>query len=66
LEHGVYIDLSKHAPLHRDLAKTQKKKDAEVVKLALKWFEENKPFKNNRDKKLLVTFSTGFTSTGED
>ena len=40
------------------------KRDAGAV--ALKWFEENMPFDNNRDKELLVSFSTGFTSTGDD
>ena len=42
------------------------KRDAEAVELVLKWFEENKPFDNDRDKELLVSFSTGFTSTGND
>ena len=41
-------------------------RDAEAVELALKWFKENMPFNNNRDKELLVFFSTGFTSTGGD
>ena len=58
-------NISKHAPLHRDLVKTQMKQDAEAVELALKWFEENKPFDNSRDKELLVSFSTGFTSTDD-
>ena len=59
-------DIGKYAPHHRDLAKTQMKRDAEAVELALKWFEENKPFENDRENKLLVFFSTGFTSTGDD
>lgn len=59
-------DVSKHAPVHRDLSKTQIKQDAEAIELVLKWFEENKPFDNDRDKDLLVSFSTGFTSTGND
>ena len=59
-------DVSKYAPLHRDLLKTQMKRDAEAVELALKWFEENMPFDNNRDKELLVSFSNGFTSTEGD
>ena len=42
------------------------KRDAEAVELALKWFEENMPFDSNRDKELLVSFSTGFTSTEGD
>ena len=54
----------KHGPLHKDLAKTRMKRDAEAIGLALKWFEENNPF--DRDKKLLVSFSTGFTSTAND
>ena len=40
------------------------KRDAKAIGLALKWFEENNPF--DRDKKLLVSFSTGFTSTAND
>ena len=52
-------DVRKHAPLHRDLAKTHMKRDAEAVELAGKWFEENKPFDNARDKELLISFSTG-------
>ena len=59
-------DVSKYAPFHRDLLKTQIKWDAEAVELALKWFEENMPFDNNRDKELLVSFSTGFESTEGD
>ena len=31
-----------------------------------KRIEENMPFDNNRDKELLMSFSTGFTSTGGD
>ena len=42
------------------------KRDAEAVKLALQWFEEHNPFDGDRDKKVLVSFSTGFTSTGND
>ena len=59
-------DIRNQAPPHRDLTKTQMIRDAEAVELALKWFEENKPFDNDRDKELLVSFSTGFKSTGED
>ncbi len=53
-------------PLHKDLAKTRMKRDAEAIGLAFKWFEENNPFDQDRDKKLLVSFSTGFTSTAND
>ena len=53
-------------PLHIDLAKTRMKRDAEAIVLVLKWFEENNPFDKVRDKKLLVSFSTGFTSTAND
>jgi len=63
---GMEENVMKNAPLHRDLAKTQMKRDAEAVEVAVKWFEENKPFDMDRNKKLLVSFSTGFTSTGDD
>ncbi|KAF3851192.1 hypothetical protein F7725_012964 [Dissostichus mawsoni] len=58
--------VKKHAPLHRDLGKTQMKRDAEAIDLAIQWFEENNPFDPDRDKELLLSFSTGFRSTGDD
>ena len=33
---------------------------------ALTWLEENNPFNHDRDNQLLVSFSTGFTSTAND
>ena len=60
MEDGV----KKHAPLHKDLGKTQMKRDAEAIGLSIKWFEE--AFDQARDKQLLVSFSTGFTSTADD
>jgi len=62
MEEGV----NKHCPLHKDLAKTQMKRDADAVALALTWLEENNPFDHDRDKQLLVSFSTGFTSIAND
>ena len=59
-------DVSKHFQVYRQLAKTQMKRDAEAVELVLKWFEKIKPFDNDRDNELLVSFSTGFTSTADD
>lgn len=56
----------KSGPLHKDLAKTRMTRDAEAVELAFKWFEENNPFDCDRDKQLIVSFSTGFTSTVDD
>ena len=58
-------DIRKYAALHRDLAKTQTKRDAEAVELALKWFEENKPFDDDRDNELLVSFSRQDSQTQE-
>jgi len=62
MEEGV----KKHVPLHKDFSKTRMKRDAEAIGLVLKWFEENDPFDHGRDKQLLVSFSTGFTSTADD
>jgi len=62
MEEGV----KKHCPLHKDLATTRMKRDAEAVALALSWLDENNPFDHDRDKQLLVSFSTGFTSTAGD
>ncbi|CAB4039507.1 Hypothetical predicted protein [Paramuricea clavata] len=58
--------VKKHGPLHKDLTKTRMKRDAEAIGLVLKWFEENNPFDHDRDNKLLVSFSTGFTSKEGD
>ena len=60
------VSVRMDGPLHKDLAKTRMKRDAEAIVLVLKWFEENNPFDKDRDKKLLVSFSTGFTSTAND
>ena len=62
MEKGV----KKDDPLHSDLVETQMKRDAEAVNLALKWFDENNPFDHYRDKQLLMSLSTGFTSTSQD
>ena len=59
-------DVSKHAPLHTDLLKTLMQWDAEAFELA--HFRAN--FSNHvrfqENKELLVSFSTGFTSTRDD
>ena len=59
-------NVRKYTPIHRDLTKTQMKRDAEAVELALKWLQENNLMDIERNKNLLVSFSTGFTSTGDD
>jgi len=41
------------------------KQDSEGIELVLKWLENN-PFDLDRDKQLLISFSTGFTSTADD
>ena len=56
-------DVKKHSPLHKDLAKAQMKKRCHSCCI---WFEENNPFDHDRDKQLLVSFSTGFNSTAND
>lgn len=59
-------DIKKHGPLHKDLAKTLMMRDAEVIELVLKWFEENNPFVHDRNNHLLVSFSTGFINNPDD
>ena len=60
-------DVREYYPLHRDLSKIEMRlQHTAAVELALKWFKKNKPFNSDRDKELLVSFSTGFTSTGDD
>ena len=55
-----------HGPLHKDLAKARINRDTEAIGLVFRWLEENNPFDSDREKKLLVSFSTGFTSTSND
>ena len=62
MEEGV----KKHSPLHKDLGGTRMKRDAEAIARAFNWFQENDPFDQDRDRQLLVSFSTGFTSTAND
>ena len=57
--------IKKHVPPH-NLLKTQIKRDTEAIGFVLKWLEENNPFDFDRDKQLLVSFSTGFTSSTDD
>jgi len=72
LNHFTYINdcmeegIKNRSPLHKDLAKTRMKRDTEGIGLVLKWLEENNPFDLDRDKQLLISFSTGFTSTADD
>ena len=66
INHCMEADIKKHGLLHKDLAKTQMKRDAEAIGPVLKWLEENNPFDLDRDKQLLVSFSTGFASTADD
>lgn len=44
MEEGV----KKHGPLHKDFSKTRMKRDAEAVRLALAWLEDNNPFDRDR------------------
>ena len=62
MEEGI----KKHGPLHKDLAKTWMKQDTEAIGPVRKWLEKNNPFDLDCDKQLLVSFSTGFTSTADD
>ncbi len=58
MEEGV----KKHGPLHRDLAKTRMKRDTEAIALALRRIIHLTRIETD----LLVSFSTGFTSTAND
>ena len=66
VNHLMEVDVNKHSPLHKELGETWMKRDAEMIELAVKWFEENNPFDDNRHKNLLVFIATGFTSTAND
>ena len=66
VNHLMEVAVNKHSPLHEDIGETLMKRDAEMSELAVTRCEENNPFDDNRDKNLLVSFSTGFTSTADD
>ena len=53
-------------PVHTDVTKAQIKKDDDAVNAIVGWLEEVNPFDATRDKKTLVSFSTGFSSTPDD
>ena len=53
-------------PVHTDVKRAQMKRDNDAVNTIVGWLEEVNPFDATRDKKTLVSFSTGFSSTPED
>ena len=52
--------------LHQDLANAQIKADGKAINAAKKWFDEMQPFDSDQDQNVLVSFSTGFFSWGND
>ena len=50
-------------PVHTDVKRAQMKKDDDAVNAIVGWLEEVNPFDATRDRKTLVSFSTGFSST---
>ncbi len=63
VNHRMEESAKQHSLLHKDLGEARMKRDTEAISRALTWFQENDPFDQDRDIKLLVSFSTGFTST---
>ena len=53
-------------PVHTDVTRAQMQKDNDAVHAMVGWLEEVNPFDNTRDRKTLVSFSTGFTSSPGD
>lgn len=53
-------------PVHTDVTRAQMKKDDEAVNAIVGWLEEVNPFDATRAGNILVSFSTGFSSTPED
>lgn len=66
INHRMEKVVKKYSPVHKDLATTRMKRDAEAIGRVLQWLEDNNPFDHDRDKQLIVSFSTGFRSTAED
>lgn len=54
------------APLHTEVVRAQMKRDNDAVNAIVGWLEEVNPFDDARDKKILVSFSTGFNSSPND
>ena len=53
-------------PVHTGVTRAQMKKDDEAVNAIVGWLEEVNPFDATRARNILVSFSTGFSSTLED
>ena len=53
-------------PVHTDVTRAQMKKDENAVNAIVGWLEEVNPFDATRDSKIVVSFSTGFSSTPDD
>ena len=51
---------------HAELSKSQIKRDDAAVNAICGWLEEYNPFDEDRNRNVLVSFSTGFTSSSED
>ena len=49
--------------MHKDLTKSRMEKDAQAIASIRTWLENKDPFDEDRDKNVLVAFSTGFYST---
>lgn len=52
--------------IHTDVTRAQMKKDSDVVNAIVGWLDEVDPFNSVLDRKTLVSFSTGFSSTPGD
>ena len=52
--------------IHRDLATAQRLADEKAVMVVNNWFNEMQPFDDARDANVLISFSTGFFSRGND
>lgn len=63
MEEHADEDSSQQSDIHKDLGPTRMQRDAEAVAHIGTWFDSRKPFDQDRDRALLVSFSTGFTST---
>ena len=53
-------------PVHTNVTRAQMKKDDKAVNAIVGWLEEVNPFDATRAGNILVSFSTGFSSTPED
>ena len=56
------LDRNENKTIHHDLAAAQRKADERAISSISTWLDEMQPFNVERDKDILLSFSTGFSA----